>query len=109
MATRRAYLLMLPTLLLAAAALAQPRSFPTDAQRGYIQHVQEMAVTLNGIQATLAPGALIRNRKNLIIVPTALPSAGAWAAYVLDRNGQIFRVWLLTREEQSQPIGREGQ
>lgn len=106
MATRRACCLMLPTLLLAAAALA--RSFPEDAKRGYIRHVQEMAVTLNGNQATLAPGAVIRNRDNLVIVPTALPSAGAWAGYVLDKNGQIFRVWLLTPEEQSQPIGREG-
>ena len=99
---------MLPTLLLAAPALAQPRSFPEDAQRGYIQHAQEMTVTLNGNQATLAPGAVIRDRKNLIIVPAALPSDGAWAGYVLDRNGQIFRVWLLTPEEQSQPLGREG-
>jgi len=107
MATRRASFLMLPMLLLAAAALARP--FPGDARRGYIQHVQEMSVTLNGTRATLAPGAVIRNQNNLIIVPAALPSGGAWAAYVLDRNGQIFRVWLLTPGEQSQPIGREGQ
>jgi hypothetical protein len=56
----------------------------------------------------LAPGAVIRDQKNLIIVPTGLPAGGAWAGYVLDRNGQIFRVWLLTPEEQSRPIGRTG-
>jgi hypothetical protein len=108
MATRRASLLMLPTLLLAAAALAQPRSFPEDAKRGYIQHVREMTVTLNGNQATLAPGAVIHNQNNLIIMPTALPPNGAWAGYVVDGNGEISRVWLLTPEEQSQPIGRQG-
>jgi len=32
-----------------------------------------------------------------------LPREGAWAAYNLDRDGQVFRVWLLTPDELARP------
>ena len=47
----------------------------------------------------LAPGATIRDQRNLAIVPVAIPHEGAWAAFTLDPNGQISQVWLLTPEE----------
>lgn len=108
MSIRGASLLALSALL-AWPAMAQPRPFPADASRGYIQHAAEMAVTVNGNPMMLAPGAIIRNQQNLIIVPTALPRGGAWADYVLDRNGQIYRVWLLTPEELARPVGQQRQ
>ncbi|MGB7542375.1 MAG: hypothetical protein WBM28_10205 [Burkholderiales bacterium] len=103
MTSRRALLALLLSVLLAAAAHAQTRPIPQDARRGYLRHVQEMAVTVDGNPMMLAPGATIRDQKNLVIVPAAMPRAGAWADYVLDRNGQIFRVWLLTPQELAQP------
>jgi len=51
----------------------------------------------------LAAGAVIRDQQNLIIVPVTIPRRGAWAAYKLDRDGQIFRVWLLTPDELARP------
>ena len=51
----------------------------------------------------LAAGAIIRDRQNLIIVPVTIPREGAWAAYSLNRDGQIFRVWLLTPDEIARP------
>ena len=51
----------------------------------------------------LAAGAIIRDRQNLIIVPVTIPREGAWAAYSLNRDGQIFRVWLLTPAELARP------
>jgi len=38
-------------------------------------------------------------------VPVSIPREGAWANYILDRSGQIFRVWLLTPEELARPGG----
>ncbi|MGB5081953.1 MAG: hypothetical protein WBO23_14555 [Burkholderiales bacterium] len=97
--SRAAYLALLPALMVGAAALSQSRPIPEDARRGYLRHVEGMTVTVDDKAMRLAAGATIRNRQNLIIVPVSLPGSGAWADYVLDRDGQIFSVWLLTPEE----------
>src|SRR3977135_4407664 len=107
MAPRRAACLaLLPLLLGTASVLAQarPSPIPQDSKRGYIRHVQEMAVTVDDKAMQLAAGAVIRDRQNLIIVPVTIPREGAWAAYNLDRDGQIFRVWLLTPDELARPV-----
>ncbi len=98
-------LALLPALLWAESVLAQTRSIPIpqDSRRGYIRHVQEMAVTVDDKTMQLAAGAIIRDRQNLIIVPVTIPREGAWAAYSLNRDGQIFRVWLLTPDELARP------
>ncbi|HMG58963.1 MAG TPA: hypothetical protein VK583_04490 [Burkholderiales bacterium] len=106
MAPRRAACLaLLPALLWAVSVLAQarPSPIPQDSKRGYIRHVQEMAVTVDDKAMQLAAGAIIRDRQNLIIVPVTIPREGAWAAYNLDRDGQVFRVWLLTPDELARP------
>ncbi len=106
MALRRATCLaLLPALLWAVSVLAQTRSsaIPQDSRRGYIRHVQEMAVTVDDKAMQLAAGAIIRDRQNLIIVPVTIPRRGAWADYILDRDGQILRVWLLTPDELARP------
>jgi|SRR5690242_35807 hypothetical protein len=105
-----AHLVLLP-ILLAAPALAQTRAtpIPEDSRRGYVRHIDEMAVAVNNKAMQLAPGAQIRDRQNLIIVPTAIPPGGAWADYVLNADGQVFRVWLLTPAELARPRqGRTG-
>ncbi len=106
MAPRRAACLaLMPALLWAVSVIAQTRSspIPQDSRRGYIRHVQEMAVTVDDKAMQLAAGAIVRDRQNLIIVPVTIPREGAWAAYSLDRDGQIFRVWLLTPDELARP------
>ncbi len=111
MASRRAACLaLLPALLWAVSVLAQarPSPIPQDSRRGYIRHVEEMAVTVDDKAMQLAAGAIIRDRQNLIIVPLTIPREGAWAAYNLDRDGQIFRVWLLTPDELARPSPEGG-
>jgi hypothetical protein len=105
MAPRRAACLALLVLLWAVPVLAQtrPSPIPQDSRRGYIRHVQEMAVIVDDKAMQLAAGAIIRDQQNLIIVPVTIPREGAWAAYNLDRDGQIFRVWLLTPDELARP------
>jgi hypothetical protein len=62
-----------------------------------------MTVTVDDKAMQLAAGAIIRDQQNLIIVPVTIPREGAWAAYNLDRDGQVFRVWLLTPLELARP------
>lgn len=90
-------------MLLCGSATAQFRQIPDTALRGMIRHVQSLMVSIDGTPISLSPGANIRDTNNLIIVPTALPPAGALADYLLDVNGQIHRVWLLTPQEAAIP------
>jgi hypothetical protein len=82
----------------AIAASAQWRSIPPDAKRGTIEHVQDMTVAIDGVPKRLAPGAQIRGPSNLIVLPVSLP-AGAPVRYLLDSDGMVQQVWLLTIEE----------
>jgi hypothetical protein len=91
--------LLFVALLGATGAAAQMRTLPPETERGIIRHLQESVVAIDGREMRLAPGAVIRDRDNLIIVPSALPQEGAIAEYVFDTDGQIFRVWLLTPDE----------
>ncbi len=77
---------------------AQFRGIPADAKRSQIRHIQEMHIELNGKAIRLAPGVQIRDTSNRLILPTSIP-AGATVRYQLDREGQPWRIWILTPEE----------
>jgi hypothetical protein len=85
-------------LALACDASAQLRTLPAEAKRGTLRHVEDMVIEIDGARERLAPGARIRDASNLIIVPAAIP-AGAQAKYMLDHDGRVREVWILTREE----------
>jgi hypothetical protein len=89
-------------LLAAAGAQAQFRTITPDAKRGVMSHVQVMTVLLNGTQVQLAPGAQIRDERNMAIVPVAIPP-GVLVKYLLDGQGQVTRVWILSPQEAAQP------
>ena len=96
-------LILAASLLAAATAAAQMRSIPADAKRAEIRHVQDAVVELDGARARLAPGAQIRDAENRLIVPAALP-AGVAVKYLVDAQGEIRRVWVLSPAE----AGRSG-
>lgn len=98
--TRRAFILGSASVC-ASVALAQSeplRTVPDDARRAKMSFVQGMEVAVDGRRTTLAPGALVRDTQNLVIVPALIPS-DATVAYQVDINGQIHRVWVLTAQE----------
>jgi len=103
MALSRALLLLPVVLAFALPAAAQERAIPLAAKRALLKYDREALVSLDGAPARLAPGATIRDPRNLIIVPAAIPRAGAWADYLLDRDGQVLRVWLLSADELARP------
>jgi hypothetical protein len=86
---------------LAGAAYAQLRSIPEEAKRGDIRHRQDMVVEISGKLQRLAPGAQIRDASNRILLPTALPP-GVPVKYLLDAEGLVRQVWILTPEEAAQ-------
>jgi len=91
----------------AAAAQAQLRTIPQDAARGTMSAASGMSVILDGNTAPLAPGAVIRNQNNLIIVPSALP-ASSDVRYTRDGSGRISQVWVLTDAEKRSAPSRPG-
>ena len=88
----------------AGAALAQPilRSIPDDAKRGVMSPVQGMTVEIDGKRIELAAGAQIRDGRNMIVVPNALPR-NVIVRYQLDPDRKVRRVWLLSPQEAAQP------
>jgi hypothetical protein len=85
----------------ATLASAQLRTVPQDAKRGTIEHVQEMNVAIDGVQKRLAPGAQIRDAANRLVLPVALP-AGTPVRYLLDAEGMVRQVWILSPQEAAQ-------
>ena len=86
----------------ASAAQAQFRTIPAEAKRATLSHVQGMTVEIDGKRTQLAAGAQIRDGRNLIVVPTAVP-AGVRVKYLTDAQGQVARVWILSPQEEAQP------
>ena len=84
--------------LVSASAQAQLRTIPGEAKPGEIRHVQETIVLIDGVRMRLAPGVQIRDEWNRLMVPTALPP-GAKVRYLLDSEGLVRQVWILTPQE----------
>jgi len=84
--------------LLPAGAQAQLRTIPGEAKGGEMRHLQEMLVQIDGVQMRLAPGVQIRDESNRVMVPSALPP-GARVKYLLDNEGLVRQVWILSPQE----------
>src|SRR5438046_1951134 len=81
-----------------AAASAQLRTIPSQAQLGTMRHLEAMQVELDGQPQPLAPGAQIRDPDNRIVMPVSLKEPGP-VRYLRDNAGQISRVWILSGQE----------
>jgi hypothetical protein len=88
---------------LASAAQAQLRSIPENAKRGNLTPAQGMAVEIDGKRVELAAGTQIRDGRNMIILPNALPQATMVVKYQLGQDGKLYRAWILTPQEAAQP------
>ena len=92
---------------LTGAVHAQLRTIPADAKTGELRHVYDMQVAIDGKQQRLSPGAQIRDRDNRIVLPGEVPP-GSKVRYLLDADGQVHRVWILTADEAAtiKPAGK---
>lgn len=88
------------------AALAQLRTIPAEAKRAKLSHVQGMTVEIDGKRTVLAAGAQIRDARNMIVLPAALP-AEALVKFLPDSQGQVSRIWILSPQEAAQPDAKK--
>lgn len=87
----------------AGAALAGlSRAIPPEAKKAVVSFPGDGSVVVGGRRTTLSPGAQIRDPHNRIVLSGAV--RGEFRTRVLiDRNGQVHRVWILTPEELALP------
>lgn len=71
-----------------------PYAIPAHARSGRISAQQFPAVSIDGKDYRLAPGARIYNTNHLTITPNQLPK-DAPVKFLLNSDGQIQTVWLL--------------
>ena len=86
---------------LAIAAL--PRPIPDDAVKAKAAFVQPGLVQVKGTALRLSPGAQIRDTSNRIVLPSHI-SGEYTVRMLLDKGGQVHRVWILTPEEAAAPM-----
>jgi hypothetical protein len=101
---RLSRLLITSVCVLSASAHAQLRTIPGEAKGGEIRQVQGASLSIGGVALRLAPGAQIRDQSNRIVFLDAVP-AGAQVKYLLDGDGAVRQVWILTPEEAKRPGG----
>lgn len=96
----RKLLLLLTFLVISGTAWAQ-RTLPADGKRAAIGEQQALPNVLIGSEVRrLAPGGIIFDTANRRITHGQL-LPGMEVVYVLDRNGDLLRVVILTPEEQA--------
>jgi hypothetical protein len=85
---------------LAIAAL--PRPIPDDAVKAKMRFSPAGVVQVKGETLRLSPGAQIRDTSNRIVLPSHI--GGEYTVrMLLDKGGQVHRVWILTPEEAAMP------
>jgi hypothetical protein len=103
MKTKHATLMLLAALALPALnALADVRPFPANALRGKMTPGYYPDLTIDGKKRQLSPAGRIFNQDNMIEMPASLRGSDIVVNYTVDNNGNIDRVWILTREEAAQ-------
>ncbi|CAN7708918.1 hypothetical protein [Duganella sp. LjRoot269] len=90
--------------LLSLSALAFERPFPTNALRGKMTPGYFPDVTIDGKVRQLSPAARIFNQDNMIEMPASLRGSDIVVNYTVDGNGNIDRIWILTRDEAAQKL-----
>lgn len=88
-------------LVLAACALpawSQLRTIPPTGKRAVLSDYENPFLVLGGERKRLAPGAVIFDTNNRMILPGYLPDK-ADVVYTTDQGGQVMRVYILTPHE----------
>lgn len=84
-----------------APAFNNLRSIPPQARSAKMGAPYADRVALNGKPYHLAAGVQIRDARNLIVLPISMRDLpdGINVRYLLDVNGDVSRIWMLTPEE----------
>lgn len=88
----------------ASAAQMAPRPFTPDMKKGELAPPSPLSqeLLINGEPLRRAPGLLIRNQTNMILLPNALTEP-VMVRYQTDVSGAVWRLWLLSAAEIEAP------
>jgi len=75
------------------------RNFPANALRGEIVVTTPPEILLNGKATHLAPGARIRDQKQMVVMSGALVGQKLIVNYTLEQYGLVLNAWILRPEE----------
>lgn len=92
-------------LVLAAAgvhAQGVSRQFPANIKRGVMTVTAPPEVQINGTSMRLSPGVRIRGPNNLLLMSSVLIGQQYAINYVLEQQGLVRDVWILTQAEVDQ-------
>jgi len=91
-------------LVLAASVHAQgaSRQFPPNIKRGVMMVTAPPEVQINGASMRLSPGVRIRGPNNLLLMSGALIGQQYAINYVLEQQGLVRDLWILTQAEVDQ-------
>jgi len=81
-------------------ASAQLRTIPKEAVLGELRHLEAMVVEIDGKPRSLSPGAQIRDPDNRLVIPASLMEKSK-VRYLVDPQGQVHRVWILSAAERA--------
>ncbi|HWQ39290.1 MAG TPA: hypothetical protein VNM24_11895 [Burkholderiales bacterium] len=90
---------MLAAAVLTALEAGADRNFPAKAQRGEISAHRYPYYTIDKQVRRLAVGGKIYNEHNMIVMPAAVQTQKLQVMYLLDANGELAAIWLLTPAE----------
>ncbi len=93
-------LAFLVLLCCAPIASAQLRTIPMEAVLGELRHLEAMVVEIDGKPRSLSPGAQIRDPDNRLVIPASLMEKSK-VRYLVDPQGQVHRVWILSAAERA--------
>jgi len=95
---------MTKTLLVIFAALSfslsahAARNFPPKVQAGELRGIQNSLAQIGDNTYRLTPATRIYDANNLIVLPVSAPQGGR-VLFLLDPQGFLSKIWVLTPEE----------
>lgn len=95
----RGFLIVFLSAVVTFPALAVDRAFPPGAKRGMMSPAPYPAVVIDGKTRNLSTAARVWNQDNLIEVPASLRGTDFVVNYTENEQGDIDRVWILSRDE----------
>lgn len=93
---------LLSTLTYSVAAYERP--FPANAKRGTMTPAVYPAIIIDDKERMLSPGAQIFNTDNRIEMPAAVRGSKIAVNFTENNQGQIHRIWMLSRQEAGKPL-----
>jgi hypothetical protein len=99
---KRLKIFLICFVLLPGFVSAQARQIPAEAKRGTLAGIQGSIAVIDGTSISMSPAAQVRGENNLIIMSWTVPN-GIAVKYLLNSDGQIHRIWILTPQEIAMP------